>query len=63
MNTDEKHQRLATLRSEYTGVRSLLEMMVDNTPREYLEKMRREKLKPLEEEIWRLETEIQNEAN
>ena len=47
--------RLEELRKQFRAVRSLIEMMAKGTPKEELEKMSREKLKPIEEEIKRLE--------
>ena len=51
-------KRLDELKREYRGVRSMIEMMEKGTPREELQKMRVEKLKPLEEEIKKLEVEL-----
>jgi hypothetical protein len=51
-------KRLDELKREYRGVRSMIEMMEKGTPREELQKIRAEKLKPLEEEIKKLEEEL-----
>jgi hypothetical protein len=55
---DEIQQRLTSLKREWRGLRSLLEMMEKATPRDELQKIRAEKLKPLEEEIKKLEGEL-----
>jgi hypothetical protein len=57
-DVNELQKRLEGLKREYRGVRSMIEMMEKSTPREELQKMRAEKLKPLEAEIKRLEEEI-----
>jgi hypothetical protein len=56
----ELQKRLENLNREYRGVRSMIEMMEKGTPREELQKMRVEKLNPVEEEIKRLEVELAN---
>jgi len=48
---NELQKRLESLKREYRGIRSMIEMMEKGTPREELQKMRMEKLKPVEEEI------------
>lgn len=55
---DDIQIRLVGLRREWRGLRSLIEMMEKGTPRDELQKMRAEKLKPLEEEIKKLEVEL-----
>jgi hypothetical protein len=57
----ELQKRLEGLKREYRGIRSMVEMMEKGTQREELQKMRAEKLKPLEVEIKRLEEEISKE--
>ena len=57
-DASELQKRLEGLKREYRGARSLIEMMEKSTPQEELQKMRAEKLKPLEEEINRLEGEL-----
>jgi len=52
-------KRLDELKREYRGVRSMIEMMEKGTPRKELQKIRAEKLKPLEEEIKKLEEELE----
>ena len=54
----EVQKRLEGLKREYRGIRSMIEMMEKGTPRKELQKIRAEKLKPLEEEIKRLEEEL-----
>jgi hypothetical protein len=62
--TDMKdlQKRLDELKREYRGIRSMIEMMEKGTPRDELQKIRAEKLKPLEEEIKKLEGELAKEA-
>ncbi len=48
---NELQKRLENLKREYRAIRSMIEMMEKGTPREALQKMRAEKLKPLEEQI------------
>lgn len=55
---DDIQIRLVSLRREWRGVRSLIEMMEKGTSRKELQKIRAEKLKPLEEEIKTLEEEL-----
>jgi phage host-nuclease inhibitor protein Gam len=57
-DVNELQKRLEDLRREYRGARSLIEMMEKGTPREELQKIRAEKMKPLEAEIKRLEGEL-----
>ena len=57
-DASELQKRLEGLKREYRGARSLIEMMEKSTPQEELQKMRAEKLKPLEAEIKRLEGEL-----
>jgi hypothetical protein len=52
---DEMRWQLDTLRKNWRGLRSQIEMMEKGTPREKLQKIRAEKLKPLEAEIKKLE--------
>jgi len=54
----ELKRRLEGLKREYRGVRSMIEMMEKGTPRNELQKIRAEKLKPLEEETKKLEEEL-----
>jgi len=54
----ELKRRLEGLKREYRGVRSMIEMMEKGTPRKELQKMRAEKLKPLEDEIKKLGEEL-----
>ena len=56
----ELKRRLEGLKREYRGIRSMIEMMEKGTPKEELQKMRSEKLRPLEREIQRLEEEVAN---
>jgi len=56
-DVSEIQKRLEGLKREYRGIRSMIEMMEKGTPREVLQKMRMEKLVPLESEIHRLEVE------
>jgi len=51
-------KRLEDLKREYRGIRSMIEMMEKGMPREELQKMRAEKMKPLEVEIKKLEDEL-----
>jgi hypothetical protein len=55
---NELQNRLESLKREYRGIRSMIEMMEKATPREELQKIRAEKLKPVEEEIKKLEEEL-----
>ncbi len=55
---NELQKRLESLKREYRGIRSMIEMMEKGTPREELQKMRMEKLVPLESEIHKLEDDI-----
>ena len=55
---NELQERLEELKRQYRGIRSLIEMMVKGTPREELQKMRAEKLMPIEEEIKKLGEDI-----
>ena len=55
---DDIQKRLVSLRREWRSLRSLIEMMEKGTPRDELQKIRVEKLKPLETEIKRLEGEL-----
>jgi len=57
-DVNELQKRLEGLKREYRGARSMIEMMEKSTPREELQKIRAEKMKPLEEEIKRLEGEL-----
>jgi hypothetical protein len=57
-DVNELQNRLEGLKREYRGARSLIEMMEKGTPREELQKIRAEKMKPLEEQIKRLEEEL-----
>jgi hypothetical protein len=57
-NLDVLQNRLEDLWREYRGARSMIEMMEKGTPREELQKIRAEKLRPLEGEIKRLEREL-----
>ncbi len=59
---DDIQIRLVSLRREWRGLRSLIEMMEKATPRGELQKIRAEKLKPLEEEIKKLEEELAQDA-
>ena len=54
-NASEIQKRLEDLKREYRGARSMIEMMEKGTPRGELQRIRSEKLKPLEEEIKNLE--------
>jgi len=59
MRTKEEIQLdLENARREYRKVSSILEMMEKGTPREDLERMRKEQQEPLEVEIRRLEKEL-----
>jgi hypothetical protein len=51
-------RRLDQLKREYRGVRSMIEMMEKGTSRKELQKIRAEKLKPVEEEIKKLEEKL-----
>lgn len=55
---DDIQKKLVSLRREWRGLRSLIEVMEKGTPRDELQKIRAEKLKPLEEEIGKLEEEL-----
>ena len=55
----EIQKRLEDPKREYRGARSMIEMMEKGTPRKELQKIRAEKLKPLEEEIKKLEEELE----
>ena len=57
-DVNELQKRLEGLKREYRGIRSMIEMMEKGTPRSELHKMRAEKMKPVEEEIQKLEVEI-----
>ena len=57
-DASELQKRLEGLKREYRGARSLIEMMEKSTPQEELQKIRAEKMKPLEEEIRKLELKI-----
>ena len=57
-DVNDLQKRLEGLKRESRGIRSMIEMMEKGTPREELQKMRAEKLKPLEEEIKKLEEEL-----
>ena len=56
------HKRLEALRKTYRSTRSIMEMMEKGTPRTELEKMKKEKLGPIEEEITRLEAQVREES-
>jgi hypothetical protein len=58
---NELQKRLEDLKREYRGIRSMIEMMEKGTPREELEKIRAEKMKPLELKIKKLEGELAKE--
>ena len=51
-------RRLDQLKREYRGGRSMIEMMEKGTSRKELQKIRAEKLKPVEEEIKKLEEKL-----
>jgi hypothetical protein len=55
---DDIRKQLDTLRRHWRGLRSLIEMMEKGTPRDELQKIRAAKLKPLEEDIRKLEEEL-----
>ena len=55
---EEIQQDMENARREYRGVVSILAMMEKGTPREDLERMRKEQLVPLELEMRRLEKEL-----
>ena len=57
-DVNELRNRLEGLKREYRGIRSMIEMMEKGTPREELQKMRDDMLKPLETEITKLESEL-----
>lgn len=57
-DVSELQKRLEGLKRQYRGIRSMIEMMEKGTPREELQNMRAEKLKPLEEKIKKLEEEL-----
>ena len=55
---EDRRTKLAQLRREYRGVRSMIEMMQKGTEATVLRKMRDEKLLPLEREIRKLEDQL-----
>jgi hypothetical protein len=57
-DVNKLQKRLEVLKREYRGIRSMIEMMEKATPRDELQKIRAEKLKPLEAEIKKLEEEL-----
>ena len=57
-DVNELQTRLGDLKREYRGVRSMIEMMEKGTSRKELQKIRAEKLKPVEEEIKKLEEKL-----
>jgi len=59
---EERRIKLAQLRREYRGMRSMIEMMQKGTEATVLRKMREDKLLPLEREIRDLEDQLSREG-
>ncbi|HTX99027.1 MAG TPA: hypothetical protein VMG09_03300 [Bacteroidota bacterium] len=59
---EERRTKLARLRREYRGMRSMIEMMQKGTEATVLRKMREDKLLPLEREIRDLEDQLSREG-
>ncbi|HTY01822.1 MAG TPA: hypothetical protein VMG09_17480 [Bacteroidota bacterium] len=59
---EERRTKLAQLRREYRGMRSMIEMMQKGTEATVLRKMREDKLLPLEREIRDLEDQLSREG-